>query len=60
MTEKDREIQELKRRLREAEEQLGLMIEVYRACGFCKWLDSDCSPTDDSCHPEWSHKKSIY
>jgi len=57
MTEKDLEIQKLRERLKEVEDQLKLMIEVYRACGFCKWLDADCSPTDGSCHPEWSGKR---
>ena len=56
MTEKDLEIQELKRRLAKVEAQVGALVKCYRLCGLCKWIDADCSPTDGECDAEWSGK----
>lgn len=52
MTEKDKELQELKRRVCVLENALNELVEDVKACRYCKYLDADCSPTGE-CRPEW-------
>lgn len=56
MTEKDKEIQDLRKTVTDREKVIRVMVESYKMCRFCKYLDADCSPTDMSCHPEWNGK----
>ena len=60
MTEKDKKIQELTRRLESAEEQIAVMVETYQACRYCKNLHADCLPGRDGCKPEWNRKGVSY
>lgn len=54
MTEKDKEIQDLRKTVTDSEKVIRVMVESYRICRFCKYLDADCTPFDMSCHPEWN------
>lgn len=56
MTEKDKRIQDLTKRLKVAEEQINVMIGAYSACRYCKYLDADCFPGSEDCRPEWNKK----
>lgn len=60
MTEQDREIQELRRRLEKAESSLRSALSelVYvlnqrSLCEICKYADADCEPDNGSCVPQW-------
>lgn len=60
MTEKEKEIQELRQRVAALEEenirlrrQIGAYVAEFRVCRFCANLHADCSPTDATCFPQW-------
>ncbi len=53
MTEKDAEIQDLRREVRRLRESLNEFVKLYRCCRLCKYIDADCSPTGNECRPEW-------
>ncbi len=57
MTEKDKEIQELKRRIRELEDDLAGEVEWCCVCPLCKHTDDECMPDLPSCRPEWKGRK---
>lgn len=52
MTEKDKEIQDLRRRVDELERALQVVVESEKFCRYCAYLDGDCSPWSDSCFPK--------
>lgn len=61
MTEKDKEIQDLRRKIEELKhentrmrKQIEAYVGEFRVCRFCTEIHSDCSPTDSSsCYPRW-------
>ena len=53
MTEKDAEIQDLRREVKRLRESLNEFVKLYRCCRLCKFVDADCSPTGQECRPEW-------
>lgn len=52
MTEQDKTVQDLRRRVKLLEEALDTVVKAMKVCRYCKYLDADCSPTGD-CEPEW-------
>lgn len=60
MTELDKEVQDLRRKVAELEEentwmrrQIGAYVCEFRVCRFCANIHKDCSPTDATCFPQW-------
>ena len=60
MTDKDKEIQELRQKASALEQenirlrqQIGAYVTEFRVCRFCANLHADCSPTDATCFPQW-------
>lgn len=53
MTEKDKEIQELRAENQRLKRQIEDYVCEFRVCRLCSEVHSDCSPTDSSCHPRW-------
>ena len=60
MTEQDREIQELRRRLEKAERTLRsalsdlvYVLNQHSLCEICEYRDADCMPDSGSCVPQW-------
>lgn len=53
MTKKDKELQDLRRKVRGLEEELTLAVECCRICRLCAHMGEDCSPTGAECRPEW-------
>lgn len=60
MTEKDLEIQELRRKLQKVEatlrtalSDLVYVINQHSLCDICKYADADCEPDSGSCVPQW-------
>ena len=53
MTEKDKQIQDLKRKVAGLEEELNEIVMATGSCRYCKNLDGDCIPFSDGCKPEW-------
>lgn len=67
MTEKDREIQQLRQKISalrqevkhlELEkagmlEEIGLMVETAQNCRFCAHIHADCTPGTEECNPKW-------
>jgi len=57
MTDKDLEIQALRRENRELKASIDEFVKIYHCCRLCKHIDADCSPTGAECHPEWGGSK---
>lgn len=60
MTEKDREIEELRRRLAKSEDKLRRalvdlvnVLNQHSLCEICKYADADCTPDRGNCVPTW-------
>lgn len=60
MTEQDREIQELRRRLEKAEgslrsalSDLVYVLNQHSLCEICEYRDADCEPDSGSCVPRY-------
>lgn len=54
MTEKDKELNELRAENKRLKEQIEAYVTEFRICRFCTEIHSDCSPTDSrSCYPRW-------
>lgn len=60
MTEQDREIQELRRRLEKAEGSLRSalsdlvnVLNQHSLCEICEYRDADCTPDSGSCVPKY-------
>jgi hypothetical protein len=53
VTKKDKELQDLRQRVRGLEEELTLAVECCRICRLCAHMGEDCSPTGAECRPEW-------
>ena len=52
MTKQDKEIQDLRRKVRGLEEELDLAVECCRICRFCVHMGEGCSPTGSECRPK--------
>lgn len=57
MTEKDKEIQELRAEVARLKTSMNEFVKIYRCCRLCKYMDRDCSPTGAECCPEWGGMK---
>lgn len=60
MTEKDLEVQELRRKnaelkktLKSALKDLDYVLCQYEMCAICAYADGDCDPENGSCVPKW-------
>lgn len=60
MTEQDREIQELRRRLEKAESSLRsalsdlvYVLNQHSLCEICEYRDADCEPDSGNCVPRY-------
>ena len=60
MTEKDLEVQELRRKnaelkktLNSALKDLDYVLCQYEMCAICAYADGDCDPESGSCVPKW-------
>lgn len=60
MTEKDLEIQELRRKnaelkntLKAALKDLDYVLCQYEMCAICAYADADCEPERGNCVPKW-------
>ena len=60
MTEKDKEIEELRRKLAKSEEKLRTALSdlIYvlnqrSLCEICKYADAECMPERGDCVPTW-------
>ena len=60
MTEQDKEIEELRRRvsrlentLRAALSDLIYVLDQHSLCDICKYVDADCKPDNAYCVPKW-------
>lgn len=53
MTEKDKELNELRAENKRLKEQIEAYVGEFRVCRFCMHIHEDCSPTDGSCRPKW-------
>ena len=57
MTEKDKEIQELRQKVQDLEIELGEVVEWWCVCPLCKHTDDECMPDLPSCRPDWKGRK---
>lgn len=60
MTEQDKEIQDLRQRvkkiegrLRAALSDLVYVLNQHSLCEICKYADADCKPDSGECVPQW-------
>ena len=60
MTEKDKEIQELRRKLEKTQallqkvlSDLVYVLNQHSLCEICKYRDADCEPDSGHCVPQW-------
>ena len=53
MTEKDKELQELRAENKRLKEQIEAYVGEFRVCRFCMHVHEDCSPTGGECRPKW-------
>lgn len=53
MTEKDKEIQDLRAENQRLKRQIEDYVCEFRVCRFCKFVHADCTPTGGECHPKW-------
>lgn len=53
MTEKDKIIQDLRRRVEGLEEELREIVRATESCRYCARIHEDCSPNTETCDPKW-------
>lgn len=60
MTEKDKEIQDLRQRVKIIEgrlkatlSDLAYVLNQHSLCEICKYRDADCKPDSGECVPQW-------
>lgn len=53
MTDKDREIEDLRRENAALRELIEKYVGEFRVCRFCAHRHEDCSPTGSECRPKW-------
>lgn len=53
MTEKDNAIYALRGENEMLREQIKNMVQSFKICRYCKFMDAECTPSGHDCLPEW-------